>query len=210
MLLRSPSLRFLIPGLLGLGLAGPAVAQVSLPQLMAPAGTADAPRPVRAAPQGDAEIIGSIDTLPIEVVGMDDSGTWGRVRAGESEGWIPLAGLMAQADSWPEGGLPASLSCHGTEPFWSFHREGERITMTTPDSAPVTHDLRAVFDSRIEGDLLRAFIAGSDAGRMTAVLSPEACSDGMSDIPWGLSAVVILDGSNQSSRMLRGCCTIAR
>ena len=51
-------------------------------------------------------------------------------------------------------------------------------------------------------------IAGDDAGRMTAVIQPAQCSDGMSDRVYGLSAVLVFDGAGQRSQMLSGCCRI--
>ena len=52
--------------------------------------------------------------------------------------------------------------------------------------------------------------SGDDKGRVTAFLRPEQCSDGMSDRAFALAVSVILDGAETPSRMLMGCCSIAR
>ena len=80
-------------------------------------------------------------------------------------------------------------------------------------SAPYPPDralsLRKVMDRGIEGDPMRGMIAGDDKGRLTAVMQPQQCSDGMSDRAFALAVTVILDGQDQPSRMLTGCCSIA-
>lgn len=165
---------------------------------------------VRAEPNAEAQILG---TLPhngkgVEVTGFDASGKWARVNMGEVAGWASARFLRLRADTWKADQLPASLSCHGTEPFWSLRHEGEGMTFTTPESAPRTLELRKVMDRGLASDATRALIAGDSAGRVTAVIQPEMCSDGMSDRQFGLATTVILDG-NGPSQMLSGCCSIA-
>ena len=65
-------------------------------------------------------------------------------------------------------------------------------------------------DRGIDGEPTRGLIAGDDKGRVTAFLRPEQCSDGMSDRAFALAVSVILDGAETPSRMLMGCCSIAR
>ena len=56
---------------------------------------------------------------------------------------------------------------------------------------------------------MRGMIAGDDKGRLTAVMQPQQCSDGMSDRTYALAVTVILEGKDVPARMLTGCCSIA-
>lgn len=166
---------------------------------------------IRAAPDANAAVIGTLapDAKGFEITGFDPSGQWARVSMGEVSGWANGRFLQMQRDTWVFGKLPATLSCYGTEPFWSLQRTASGMAFTTPDQDPRALDLRVVMDRGIAEDPLRSLIAGDTKGRVTAVIQPQICSDGMSDRDFGLSATVILDGQGQTSRMLTGCCSVA-
>ena len=166
---------------------------------------------VRAAPDGQAEIIGTVASTAkgVELVGRDSTGKWGRVNLDEGSGWVALRFLKPQASVWKPASLPLSLSCGGTEPFWSLDTVENALTFTEPDQPDRKLSLRTVMDRGIEGDPMRGMIAGDDKGRLTAVMQPRQCSDGMSDRRYALTVTVILDGQDMPSRMLTGCCSIA-
>ena len=54
----------------------------------------------------------------------------------------------------------------------------------------------------------RSIIAGDEAGRLTVVLHPGLCTDGMSDRVFGLTATLLFEGAGQATRMENGCCRI--
>ncbi|WP_199259528.1 COG3650 family protein [Paracoccus binzhouensis] len=166
---------------------------------------------VRAAPDGKAKVIGKLASTAkgIELLDRDASGKWGRVNVGETSGWVALRFLKPQASAWKPAELPLTLSCGGTEPFWSFKTVEKGLVFSEPDQPERPLSLRKVMDRGIEGEPMRGIIAGDDKGRLTAVIQPEQCSDGMSDRAHALEATVILDGQEQPSRMLTGCCSIA-
>lgn len=204
-------LRFLLAGLLAaLPLTG--VAQERLPNLydVTVVETWDTLN-VREAPDGKAKVIGTLasNATGVELVGRDSTGKWGRVNLGEGSGWVALRFLKPQASVWKPASLPLSLSCSGTEPFWSLETDEGALSFTEPDQPDRRLSLRTVMDRGIEGDPMRGMIAGDDKGRLTAVMQPRQCSDGMSDRRFALAVTVILDGQDMPSRMLTGCCSIA-
>ena len=101
------------------------------------------------------------------------------------------------------------LSCGGTEPFWSVQTVESGLVLTQPGMEERKLTLRKVMDRGIEGEPMRGMIAGDDKGRLTAVMQPQQCSDGMSDRAYALAVTVIMDGQDSPSQMLTGCCSIA-
>lgn len=166
---------------------------------------------IRAEPDAKAAVIGTLapSAKGVEITGFDVSGQWARVGTGEGMGWASGRFLQLQRATWAPGKLPSTLSCHGTEPFWSLARTASGMSFSTPDQASRALDLRVVMDRGIAEDPMRSLIAGDAKGRVTAVIQPQLCSDGMSDREYGLAATVILDGQGQKSRMLTGCCSVA-
>lgn len=167
---------------------------------------------VRAEPNAKAQILSTLapNAKGIEIVSFDPTGQWARVSLGEVSGWAFSRFLVMDRTTWVPGKLPEGLRCHGTEPFWSLNESNGRMSYSDPESQPRDLELRRVLDRGIAEDAMRALIAGDDKGRVTAVVQPEACSDGMSDRDFGLSVTVIMDGGNQPSKMLNGCCSVAR
>ncbi|WP_425100765.1 COG3650 family protein [Tropicibacter sp. S64] len=161
---------------------------------------------IRSVPSGSSEIIGTLapDQTGVEVLRLDDSGAWGQVNSDEMAGWASMRFLEAT----PGGSLPehGSLSCGGTEPFWGLD---------------VTQGGEAVFDSPEGGWTLSAgplipaggrpwpwAVIGSGGDRtMTAVITPEACSDGMSDREYGLSITVVSQRYGETE-VVNGCCLL--
>lgn len=167
---------------------------------------------VRAEPNAKARVLGTLapDAKGVEVVNFDPTGQWAKVSLGELSGWASGRFLVLDRTTWVPGQLPSGLHCIGTEPFWSLAEVGGRMSYSEPGGQPRDLELRRVLDRGIAEDAMRALIAGDDTGRVTAVVQPETCSDGMSDRDFGLAVTVILDGGNQPSRLLNGCCSVAR
>ena len=165
---------------------------------------------IRAAPNASAAIIGTLSpqARDIEVVGYDETGRWARVNSGEQSGWAALRFLAYQADVWTPGTLPPSLHCLGNEPFWSFRPRGNRVVFSTPESPESAMSIEQVVTTGMFRDPRRSMIAQGETLRMTAVMVPIACSDGMSDRAYGLDVTVILEGRGEP-QMLTGCCSIA-
>ncbi|MBV0891153.1 SH3 domain-containing protein [Paracoccus sp. Z118] len=163
---------------------------------------------IRERPDASSPVIGELapDARGVEVV-AERSG-WAQVNAGERSGWVSARYLMYRTDVWEPGALPPNLRCIGTEPFWGLTQEAGGMVFSTPDGGERAMELRTVMDDGHFRSPVRGLIAGDSQGRLTAVIRPEQCSDGMSDRRYGLSGTLILDGSGQSSRMFSGCCLI--
>lgn len=166
---------------------------------------------IRSQPNAKSDVVGTLapDAKGFEITGFDPSGSWARVSMGEASGWVSGRFVQLKNDTWALGQVPSTLSCYGTEPFWNLKRSASGMTFSTPDQEPRQLELRVVMDRGLPEDPMRSLIAGDGKGRVTAVIQPQQCSDGMSDREFGLAATVIMDGQGQKSRMLTGCCSVA-
>lgn len=187
--------------------AAPAAPGIAMPALVDVAGVAaDDTLNIRARPDPKAPVTG---TLPYDARGIEavaQQGGWTLVNAPGRTGWVNARYLRGRANVWTSGALPPTLSCGGTEPFWSLRQVGRRLVYETPGTSRVM-ERRSVLDAG--SGPLRTVIAADDSGRMTAVIQPAQCSDAMSDRVYGLSAVLLFEADGQGSRMLSGCCRIA-
>jgi uncharacterized membrane protein len=196
-----------------LAVASPAVAtqEYILPTLFDVTGVAaNDVLNIRAAPDASAEIIGTLspNARDIEVVGYDETGRWARINTGERSGWAALRYLAYQVDVWTPGTLPPTLHCLGNEPFWSFRPAGDNVMFSTPDAPESVMRIEQVLATGVFREPRRSVTAQGESLRMTAVMVPMACSDGMSDRSYGLDVTVILEGRGEP-QMLTGCCSIA-
>jgi uncharacterized membrane protein/predicted secreted protein len=165
---------------------------------------------IRSAPNASAAIIGTLSARArdVEVVAHDATGRWARINTGEQSGWAALRFLAYQVDVWTPESLPPTLHCLGTEPFWSFRPRGDDVVFSTPDRPEAVVRVERVMSTGIFRNPRRSLSAQGESLRMTAVIVPMACSDGMSDRSYGLDVTLILEGGG-SPQMLTGCCSIA-
>lgn len=165
---------------------------------------------IRSAPSPSAPIAATLSSRArdIEVVGLDDTGQWGRVNVGEVTGWARLAFLAYQSEVWGPQTLPPTLHCLGTEPFWSLRPGGDGLVFAMPEAPETALQITQVLTSGVFRDPRRTVLAQGAAGPLTAVIVPMACSDGMSDRSYGLDVTLILQGLDRP-HMLTGCCSIA-
>ena len=111
-------------------------------------------------------------------------------------------------DVWNPGTLPPTLHCLGNEPFWSLQTRGNELVFATPDDPESAMSIEQVVSTGMVRDPRRSVTAQSPTRRMTAVLVPITCSDGMSDRAYGLDVTLILEGRGEP-QMLTGCCSVA-
>ncbi len=139
----------------------------------------------------------------IEVTGVNEAGTWGRINHQEQTAWVFLTYLARQPDD-PNHPLTGSFRCFGTEPFWALEvTQGDTAVIKTPSGPDQTFPVGtlAAASNRTEPWLLDM---GADAA---AVIHRADCSDGMSDQSYGL-AVGLLTGSGPRT-LMDGCCSLA-
>lgn len=203
--MRLPALMFSLALLASPALATP---EYILPTLFDVTGVAANDRlNIRERPETKAAVIGTLapDAKGVEVVAERNG--WALVNTAERAGWVNARYLAYRTDVWAKGALPPTLSCSGTEPFWSLRQVGARLVYETPEGSRAM-ERRTVLDNGAFRGPARSVIAGDAKGRMTAVIQPAQCSDGMSDRAYGLSAVLVFDGAGERSRMMTGCCRI--
>lgn len=194
--------------------AGPAMAspEYILPTLFDVEGVASGDvLNIRATPSASGDILGTLapDATGIEVTGLDPSGKWGQVNAGEQPGWVSMRFLNYRTDVWQAGQLPETLSCGGTEPFWSFRAHDGGLIWEEPGHQ-ITISGLTVMDRGFARDPRRGLFAEDDHDIFTATITPAQCSDGMSDMVYGLETTVIMQSRDAAPMMFSGCCRIAR
>ncbi|MDM7931612.1 SH3 domain-containing protein [Tabrizicola sp.] len=159
---------------------------------------------IRAAPDPAAPIIGTLpfDASGVEVVSVTDG--WAKINSGEGTGHVALSYLMRD-DGAAWFTLQQPLFCFGTEPFWSLELDAANglITRKSPEvPAPLIDRIGDTWPGKPWSPA--AAIALPDG---LAVLRPADCSDGMSDMTYGIALDVFLNGPD--GRRLSGCCTLA-
>lgn len=157
---------------------------------------------VRAEPNVQAEIIGTLehDAAGIEVIRPDKNFSWGMVNIGGRSGWASLRFLARRPGRW-HGSYPDFAWCGGTEPFWSLTRTDTQIKLARIDDNDI---VAALLWER--GSLNNPERLAFRAEGITGVLSLQACSDGMSDMEFGIELNLILDGEVM---LYHGCCSLA-
>ena len=161
---------------------------------------------VRALPDAQAEIIGTLahDAQGIEVTMLSRAGQWAQINITERTGWVAFRYLRREAIERDALGLPASLQCFGTEPFWDIRfANPEEIILRTPEG-DARHALLISAPSAANVDLGAGgfrFEWQSQATVVTAHILPGHCSDGMSDRAYGLHYV-----DDLGPRI--GCCSL--
>lgn len=154
---------------------------------------------VRAAPNGQAAIVGTLAANARNIEVVADQNGWGRINVGEQSGWVSmryLTGTMRLT------GSPAPITtCYGTEPFWGINMTMGAVIFDQPGAADETFQVTQTVDA---STLTRSGLAGDG---FSAIIRTEMCNDGMSDRTFGLSIDALKrtpDGWMQYS----GCCSI--
>lgn len=161
---------------------------------------------IRLEPDPGSIIIGELapDATGIEVLRLSADRRWARVRTNEQMGWASLR-FLALVPQQGEG-LAQGLTCVGTEPFWLFkYRPFGTSEFTSLGGPTGTLDLgppiRAVGRPDVYG------LTGlGELSNVSAILRRTECSDGMSDVDFGLSFDMILH--REEDLVYTGCCSL--
>lgn len=156
---------------------------------------------LRAEPDAAAAIAGTLQpgSMDVEVLSLSPDGQWGLVPLGEGSGWVAMRFLVRQREAPTP--LPRPLLCRGTEPFWSLTLDSQGHVFERPGEG--VQFLRQHGEVAGFGGGVMAF--DLDGQTLDLTIVREACSDGMSDRPYGLTAFVW----NRGETFLEGCCTLS-
>jgi len=108
------------------------------------------------------------------------------------------ADAPAPATASPTSDFSQPMTAIGTEPFWSVALEGTRLTLTRPGEPDLIADAPG---AEIRPGQAAWAAANPDGQRLSVTLYISACSDGMSDRTYPMTAEVTLG----SAPTLRGC-----
>ncbi|RKQ95568.1 SH3 domain-containing protein [Maricaulis maris] len=163
---------------------------------------------VRATANPTAAIVDTLSPNASRVEVLEERHGWGRVIAGEGEGWINLAYLLRmERPAIGEFDAPGGLQCSGTEPFWGLqlHESGD-ATYYDGESLGAELALNVVDarTARARPDPHVYYLSGAAEG--VAVIASGQCSDGMSDRRYGWQASVDMRSPDGVSRLVQGCC----
>lgn len=171
---------------------------------------------VRAEPRADAEILTTLSpgATDIEVAELGPDGRWALVNTPDRwTGWVAARYLRRLPGPLPHE-LPLPIACGGAEPFWglSIRADGRARYSDPMNDTGAEQGVAMALDwsgpaAARPGLELGAHLVAPD-GDLTAVLLREACSDGMSDIAFGLSIRAIRNIGGDRF-MLEGCCSIS-
>lgn len=194
-------------------LAAPAQAETAFPSLHDVAGVAaNDVLNLRASPDAGAAIVGSLPPglTGVEVVGLSEDGKWGRVNQSETAGWASMR-FLAPQDTPAWFTLQRGLRCVGTEPFWSLFVDSETgsARFLTPEEEGPEMNITATWPGE-DWRPVAALQLSRAEGSGVAVIRTEACSDGMSEMAYGLATDIFLQGKTAApASALRGCCSLA-
>jgi len=161
---------------------------------------------IRAEPDTAADILGELafDAANIEVVGRE--GGWAMINMGDVAGWISFTYLQQTEPVLLESGIPGGLTCGGTEPFWSAEVSDEALVFSAfwEEEESISYPINAAPRAHTIGFPVFLMLEGGGV----ASLSPNTCSDGMSDATYGWTLNLVRPGVYDTA--YSGCCTLPR
>ena len=165
---------------------------------------------VRAKPGTSHPIIETLayDDRHIEIIRLNDDGTWGLIGYPNGSGWTSMRYLERQPNqSGPT--LPRPLSCGGNEPFWGISFGLQDNEFFEPGALP--NNLTSAWEAIPAGMQPVAYGIKLENGgdKMDAIITRRQCSDGMSGKAYGFEINALLSGT-LGDRMLSGCCSLVR
>ncbi len=162
---------------------------------------------VRSAPDAGSPIVDKIapGSRGVEVIALNDAGTWGKVSAGEGNGWASLTYLTELP--LPDEGIPPGMSCVGTEPFWSITFHVDTADFSDPTGAWSNLPMVAARSGLPWGSAAFGFDIETPTGQTNGIIDAAQCSDGMSDREFGWK-VTVLRQQSHGAALEHGCCTL--
>lgn len=158
-----------------------------------------------------AEISGSLppDTKGVEVLGLSPDGKWALVNGAQASGYVALRFLVAEGGDWLD--LQKPIHCVGTEPFWglSYDPVKKVALFSGADGSAKAQAVQTLWPGTPINNVAAIGLAGVE-GQTMLVLKGAACSDGMSDTAFAITADLFLHAATGKSPVnYTGCCSIS-
>lgn len=169
---------------------------------------------IRADPKPEADAVGELapGAGPVEILEVETSGgsEWGRLVAGDGDGWVSMRFLEAiEVETVGETLIPDGLVCGGAEPFWDItlsKSAGLKFNSMVGLELTMPFTLAMNATARQHRFAVRASSQGYTA---TAMLGKnEICYDSMADGTYGWRVDLLLEkpGDADYPQLFEGCC----
>jgi len=160
----------------------------------------------RAGPSSSSEIVGSLarNASPVEVFRQRNG--WAQVTVGEQMGWVSKRFLSEiKVSNISKTTLPEGLSCGGTEPLWGLEIKGGQLNYTIMDQSKRVFVIYESDKFHNLGGSTSFVLAQGSGEQLTAIVSNQICSDGMSDriYPRRIDLLFSINGNTVGQS---GCC----
>jgi uncharacterized membrane protein len=162
----------------------------------------------RANPDSSAAIVGSFahNASPVEV--FREQNGWAQVTLDEQMGWVSMRFLKeATVSTIGKSTLPEGLSCGGTEPFWGLTISGGQIRYSNMDHSEQAYAISDADQFHHLGSSTNFVLAQGNGEQLTAVISNQMCSDGMSDRDYPRRIDLLSTKTGQTIGQ-SGCCNL--
>jgi len=171
---------------------------------------------IRTEADSSAPVVDSLapGAQPVEVLETvtKGGGEWGRVLAGDGNGWVSMRFLEPVEVKVLAGtDIPEGLSCGGTEPFWGLRITSAGGLVFAPMEGPETALPIEKATNAIGRNTRFAVLASSGDTSARALLARfETCTDGMSDRDFGWRIDLLLEkpGDDAYPQLYEGCCRL--
>jgi uncharacterized membrane protein len=171
---------------------------------------------IRTEADSSAPVVDSLapGAQPVEVLETvtKGGGEWGRVLAGDGNGWVSMRFLEPVEVKVLAGtDIPEGLSCGGTEPFWGLRITSAGGLVFAPMEGPETAFPIEKATNAIGRNTRFAVLARSGEMSARALLARfESCTDGMSDRDFGWRIDLLLErpGDDAYPQLYEGCCRL--
>jgi len=164
----------------------------------------------RANPDSSAVIVGKLVHNASRVEVFREQSGWAQVALDENMGWVSMRFLTEiKVSNIGKSTLPEGLSCGGTEPFWGLAISGSQIRYSSMDQSERTYAITEADRFHNLGGSTNFVLAQGSDEQLTAIISNQICSDGMSDRDYP-RRIDLLSTKVGATIGQSGCCQVSQ